>query len=150
MSNNMKGMSAGLVATLVLSAVMQLKSAMGLWPEVNFIQLLISLGSITLVQAWMDHFIIGIVVWGLLYANIDTVYPNLAHWLKGIIVAIVGWTIMMIGFMPLAKAGFFGVKLGPAGALVALGYHLLYGLVLGATYGLLETILARRSQTPET
>ena len=29
MSNNLKGMSAGLVATLVLSAVMQFKSAMG-------------------------------------------------------------------------------------------------------------------------
>jgi hypothetical protein len=145
----MKGMSAGLVATLVLSAVMQLKTAMGLWPQVNFIQLLINLGSITPVQAWMDHFIIGIVVWGLLYANLDTLYPNLAHWLKGIIVGLIGWTIMMIGFMPLAKAGFFGVKLGPPGALVALGYHLFYGLVLGITYGLLDIVLARRSQTPE-
>ena len=149
MSNNMKAMTAGLVATLVLSAVMSFKSSMGLWPHVNFIQLLINLGSITRVQAWMDHFIIGIVVWGLLYGNIDSLYPNISHWLKGLIVGAFGWLLMMIAFMPLAKAGFFGVKLGPEGAIVALGYHVLYGLVLGLCVGLLNMVLAGKSETPK-
>ncbi len=147
MSNNLKGMTAGLVATLVLTVVMSIKSSYGLWPEVNFIQLLVNLGSISVVQAWMDHFIIGIVVWGLAYSAVDALWEPAPHWLKGIVVGVGGWLLMMVAFMPLAKAGFFGMKLGPPGALVALGYHILYGLVLGLTYGLLGVLVARMSTT---
>lgn len=145
MSNNLKGMTAGLVATLVLGVVMSLKSSYGLWPEVNFIQLLVNLGSITVVQAWMDHFIIGIVVWGLVYSAVDALWEPPPHWLKGLVVGFGGWLLMMVAFMPLAKAGFFGMKLGPPGALVTLGYHLFYGLVLGLTYGLLGVLSERMS-----
>jgi hypothetical protein len=130
-------MIAGLIATVIVTVIMQVKSSMGLWPELNLIQLLMNLGSITLVQAWMDHFIIGVVVWGIFLATLDGAYSNGAYWLKGLIVGVVAWVIMMVAFMPLAKAGFFGSKLGPMGAIITLGYHLLYGLVLGVCYGLL-------------
>jgi hypothetical protein len=90
------------------------------------------------------------VVWGLLYGNLDSLYPNISHLVKGLIVGVFGWLLMMIAFMPLAKAGFFGVKLGPEGALVALGYHVLYGLVLGITVTLLNMVLSRSSATPKT
>lgn len=143
MSNNLKGMTAGLVATLALTALMSLKSAYGMWPEVNLVQLLMNLGSITRVQAWMDHFIIGIVVWGLVYSALDAIWEQTAYWLKGLALGLIAWTIMMVAFMPLAKAGFFGVKLGAAGAVVTLGYHLFYGLLLGITYGLLTALLNR-------
>ena len=145
MSNNLKGLTAGLIATLILTAVMSLKSSYGLWPEVNFIQLLVNLGSISVVQAWMDHFIIGIVVWGLVYSAVDALWEQAPHWLKGIVVGVGGWLLMMVAFMPLAKAGFFGMKLGPPGALVPLGYHIFYGLVLGFSYGLLGVLSARRA-----
>jgi hypothetical protein len=46
---------------------------------------------------------------------------------------------MMVLFMPLAKAGLFGSKIGIEAPLVTLLYHLVYGLVLGTTYGLLGT-----------
>ena len=145
MSNNLKGMTAGLIATLILTAVMSVKSSYGLWPEVNFIQLLINLGSISAVQAWMDHFIIGVVVWGLVYSATDALWEQSPHWLKGLVVGFGGWLLMMVAFMPLAKAGFFGTKLGPPGAVVPLGYHLFYGLVLGITYGLVGNLAARMS-----
>ena len=47
--------------------------------------------------------------------------------------------MMMILFLPLAKAGFFGSKIGleAPGGLVTLIYHVVYGLVLGVVYGLL-------------
>jgi hypothetical protein len=147
MSNNLKGMLAGLIATLALSALMSLKSSYGLWPEVNFITLLVNLGSITVVQAWMDHFIIGVVVWGLVYSALDALWDQGPHWLKGIIVGVAGWLLMMVAFMPLAKAGFFGQKLGPSGALVALGYHIFYGIVLGVTFGLIGVLTDRASTT---
>jgi hypothetical protein len=44
----------------------------------------------------------------------------------------------MAALMPLAKEGFFGSRIGPIAALVTLMYHLIYGAVLGTTYGLLS------------
>jgi hypothetical protein len=138
MSNSMKGMVAGLVATLVLSGLLLLKGTMNLVPELNIIRLLTNLGSISAVQAWMDHFIVGVVVWGLLFGAYDAVASRPAHWLKGIIFGVVTWLIMMVAFLPLAKVGFFGSKIGPMAAVVTLMYHLVYGAVLGTTYGLLS------------
>jgi uncharacterized protein DUF6789 len=139
MSNSMKGMLSGLVATLVLSGLLLLKSTMDLVPELNLIRLLVNLGSISVVQAWMDHFIIGVVVWGLLFGVYDSMASRPAHWLKGIIFGFFAWLVMMVLFMPLAKAGIFGSKIGPIAAVVTLMYHLVYGAVLGTTYGLLSS-----------
>ena len=144
MSNSMRGMLAGFVATVVLSAVMLLKASMGLWPELNLIRLLVNLGSIQVVAAWMDHFIVGVVVWGLMFGAMDSVWESRAYWLKGLVFGLFGWLLMMILFMPLAKTGFFGVKLGLAAVYVTLGYHLIYGLVLGVTYGILTRYLPEK------
>ena len=138
MSNSMKGMLAGLVATLVLSGLLLLKGTMNLVPELSIISLLMSLGSITAVQAWMDHFIVGVVAWGLAFGAYDSLASRPAHWLKGIIFGVFAWVVMMVLFMPLAKAGVFGWKIGPIAAAVTLIYHLVYGAVLGTTYGLLS------------
>jgi uncharacterized membrane protein YagU involved in acid resistance len=91
------------------------------------------------VAAWMDHFIVGVVVWGLLFGALDAMWVSRAYWLKGLVFGVFAWLMMMILFMPLAKAGLFGTRIGPAAALVPLGYHLIYGLVLGVVYGLLTT-----------
>jgi uncharacterized membrane protein YagU involved in acid resistance len=139
MSNSLRGMLAGLIATLVLSGILVLKSNMELWPEVNLIRLLVSLGSIQTVAAWMDHFIVGVVVWGLMFGALDSMWESRAYWLKGLVFGVFAWLMMMILFMPLAKAGWFGARLGLPGALVPLVYHLIYGLVLGVAYGLLTT-----------
>lgn len=137
MSNQMKGMIAGFVATLVLSGLLLLKSTMNLVPELNIIRLLTNLGSIGTVAAWMDHFIVGVVVWGLLFGAYDALAERPGYWLKGIIFGIFAWLLMMMIFMPLAKAGLFGSRIGPMAAVVTLLYHLVYGIVLGTTYGLL-------------
>jgi len=137
MSNSLRGMIAGFVATLVLSAILLLKSSMDLVPELNLIRLLVNLGSISNVQAWMDHFIVGVVVWGLLFGAYDALAARPAYWLKGIIFGVFAWIVMGLLFMPLAKAGIFGYRLGPMAAVVTLFYHLVYGAVLGVTYGLL-------------
>jgi hypothetical protein len=139
MSNSMKGMIAGLVATLVLSGLLLFKSTMNLVPDLNIIRLLVNLGSISTVQAWMDHFIVGVVVWGLLFGAYDALASRPAHWLKGIIFGVFTWLVMMAAFMPLAKVGFFGSKIGPMAAAVTLMYNLVYGAVLGTTYGLLSS-----------
>ena len=146
MSNSLRGMLAGLVATLVLSGILILKGNLGLWPELNIIRLLTNLGSIQTVAAWMDHFIVGVVVWGLLFGAFDSMWENGAYWLKGLIFGVFAWLLMMILFMPLAKVGWFGTKIGPSATLVTLGMHLIYGLVLGLAYGLLTTYYPAKAE----
>lgn len=148
MSNSLRGMFAGLVATLVLSAAMLLKASMGLWPELNLIRLLTNLGSIQTVAAWMDHFIVGVVVWGLMFGAFDAMWERGAYWLKGLMFGVFAWLLMMILFMPLAKTGWFGARIGPSAAIVTLGYHLIYGLVLGVAYGLLTAQFPAKSEAP--
>jgi len=148
MSNSMRGMLAGFVATLVLSGLLLLKSTMDLVPELNIIRLLVSLGSITVVQAWMDHFIVGVVVWGLLFGVYDSLATRPAHWLKGIIFGVFAWLMMMMLFMPAVKAGFFGHRVGINAALLMLGLHLIYGVVLGTVYGLLTAWAPLKPEVP--
>jgi uncharacterized membrane protein YagU involved in acid resistance len=139
MSNSTKGMLAGLVATLVLSGLLLLKSTMDLAPHLNIIRLLTQLGSIGTVAAWMDHFIVGVVVWGLLFGALDSMWEKAAYWLKGLVFGVFAWVLMMVVFMPVVKAGFFGSNIGIEAPLVTLIYHIVYGLVLGVSYGLLTT-----------
>jgi hypothetical protein len=141
MSNALKGMIAGLIATLVLTALMQINSALDLMPQINIIRWLTALGTLSVPSAWMDHFIVGVVVWGLLFAVYDGGASRPAHWLKGIIVGVFAWLIMMVAFMPLAGAGFFGAKVGISVPVGLLMVHIVYGVVLGATYGLLGVLV---------
>jgi hypothetical protein len=140
MSNASKGLIAGLVATLVLSVLIILNGTTGLMPQIDIILLLTKLGTLTVAAAWMDHFIVGVVVWGLLFAAFDATTTRPAPWLKGMIFGAFAWLMMMTAFMPLAGAGFFGVKLDSATLLGLLVLHLAYGVVLGATYGFLGNL----------
>src|SRR5437879_3166191 len=110
MPNALKSMIAGLVATLVLSALMLLNSAWDLMPQINVIRSLTALGTFRVRSPWMDHFIVVAVLWGVLVAAYDAVAPGPAPWLKGIIFGVFAWMMMMVAFMPLAGAGFFGAK----------------------------------------
>jgi hypothetical protein len=138
MSNAMKGVIAGFVATLVLTAAMLLKVEFHLVPpELSVMSLLgrIAGGN---VSAWSDHFIIGTLIWGLCFAGFDAVVPNQPYWLKGIIFSVLAWLVMMVVFLPFVGVGFFGVKLGMLAAVVTLIQHLIYGVTLGLVYGLLS------------
>jgi hypothetical protein len=141
MSNALKGMLAGFVATLVLSVLMILNGAFNVLPQVNIIRLLTALGTLSVPAAWMDHFIVGVVVWGLLFAVYDGAAGRPAPWLKGPIFGVFAWLVMMVAFMPLAGAGFFGTKIGPSAPAGLLVLHLIYGVVLGATYSLLGALV---------
>ena len=137
MSNTLRGMIAGFVATLAVGALLLLNSTLDWWPQLDIIRLLSTLGSISPAAAWMDHFIVGTVVWGLLFAIFDAVGLNHPHWLRGAVFGVFAWLLMMVLFMPAAGAGLFGTKIGLEAPLVMLIMHLIYGVVLGATYGLL-------------
>ena len=48
------------------------------------------------------------------------------------------WLVMMLVLMPMAGAGLFGLRLGTMAPLMTLVLHLIFGIVLGWTYGQLR------------
>ncbi len=133
------GVTAGFAATVVLSILMIAKSFVGLMPEQNPIRDIVTVADnftglrLPLVAGWVGHFVIGSIVWGVIYALIEKSLPGPAV-VKGLIFAVLAWLAMMIVFMPLAGQGFFGLDDGPAAIVATLALHLVYGAVLGVVY----------------
>ncbi|WP_454633966.1 DUF6789 family protein [Bradyrhizobium cenepequi] len=134
--NLIKGMVAGFVATVVLSALMLMKTMMGVMPELNPIKMIADMLGGPPAVGWVMHFMIGTVLWGTLFAWLDPTLPGESHWLKGIAFAAGAWLIMMIAMMPMAGAGFFGSHLGMTAPIMTLMLHIVFGFVLGSVYAL--------------
>ncbi len=96
MLNIIKGFAAGFAATLVLSALMMAKSAMGIMPELNVIAMLTQMGhqlmglDQTLMTGWILHFLIGTVIWVGLFVPSAGILPGSAYWRKGIVFRVIG------------------------------------------------------------
>ncbi len=129
-----RGLLAGLAATIVLSGIMLMKQAMGVMPHLNAIAMISHMLGAPLAVGWIMHFMIGTVLWGLLYAWLN---PLLAgpQWLRGAEFATGAWLVMMIMLMPMAGAGAFGLKMGMMAPVATLMLHWVYGIVLGWVYG---------------
>ena len=132
-----KGMLAGLVATIVLSALMVSKSMMGLMPQLAIARMIAGMmGSPdTPLIGWIVHFAIGIVVYGIAIAVLDSKLPGTSHVGHGVMLGVIGWLIMMVVLMPMAGAGLFGMNMGIMAPVMTLVLHLIFGAVLGWMYG---------------
>ena len=132
-----RGIAAGFVATVVLSAMMLMKHSMGLMPELDPIAMMTTMaGASSPVVGWIAHFVIGSIFWGFGFAVVGPYLPG-PYWLRGTIFAVGAWLMMMIAVMPMAGAGLFGLGLGMMTPVATLLLHVVFGLVLGGTYGLL-------------
>ncbi|MEO6897543.1 MAG: DUF6789 family protein [Caldimonas sp.] len=132
-----RGMLAGLIATLVLSALMVLKTMMGLMPQLDLPKMIAGMmGSPdTPLIGWIVHFAIGIVVYGIAIAVLDSKLPGRTHVAHGVMLGVIGWLAMMLMLMPMAGAGLFGMNMGIMAPMMTLILHLIFGAVLGWVYG---------------
>jgi uncharacterized membrane protein YagU involved in acid resistance len=146
------GLLAGLAATIVLSVLIAIKSAVGLLPAVDTIEMLRQLGTehfglpASPVAAWIVHFAIGL-VWGLVFAGTYDTWPG-GPAAKGAVFAIMIWLLTMSMFMPMVRAGFFGTSIGLGAALAPLVLHLVFGVVLGGVFGRLHEKPMHRPPDP--
>lgn len=137
------GLISGLAATIVLSIFMLIKGATGAIPHVNAIQMLTKLGAMYLALplypwiGWAMHFFVGVALWGLVFAATVNLLPGTAYWAKGLSFSVAAWLLMMVILLPLAGAGFFGALLGIGAPVATFVLHLIYGAVLGSTFGAL-------------
>lgn len=135
MNNVLKGAIAGFVATVVLSVLMIMKSMVGLMPELDVIAMLSEMMGGGPAMAWIIHFVIGTVMWGMGFALIVGSLPGSSLVMKGIVFGIGAWVLMMIAVMPMAGAGLFGLNIGIMAPVMTLMLHIIFGAVLGLVYG---------------
>jgi len=127
------GLVSGFTATVVLSILMVMKAKMGVMPELNAIKMLADMMQTPLLMGWVAHFMIGTVVWGLLFSALQNKLPG-GLMASAIVFSVLAWVMMMIGPMPMSGAGLFGLKLGMMAPVATLMLHLIWGVVLGFTY----------------
>jgi hypothetical protein len=133
-----KGVEAGIIATIVISALMFIQQASGVAPDFNLIDLIMKAagapGMTTL--AWILHFTIGVGVWGAGFAAFSPHLPG-PHWLRGLIFGALTWVLMMVVFLPAAGIPIFAQGMGTTIPMVSLALSLVFGIVLGESYHLL-------------
>lgn len=138
MNRNAAGLIAGIIATAVLSALMILKGAMGMLPQFNVIAMLAgTLGGGPIV-GWIAHIAIGVVLYGLVIANLSGALPGGTSTVKGVVLGVIGWLAMMLVAMPVMGGGLFASNLGVPVVVATLVLHLIFGAVLGYAYGKLD------------
>lgn len=135
MTNTKRGIGAGLAATIVLSMIMVAKGMMGLMPELNVIAMLSSMMKSAPIVGWIVHFMIGMLAWGLGFVAVSRYLPGKTDLIRGISFGVAAWAMMMLVIMPMAGAGFFGLKMGMMAPVMTLMLHVIYGAVLGYAYG---------------
>lgn len=137
MRNYGKGILAGLAATVVLSALMVMKAMMGILPALDLPRMIAGMMAApnTPLLGWIIHFMIGVVGYGIAIAVFGNSAADLGNVKRGIAIAVVGWLVMMVILMPMAGAGFFGMKMGIMAPMMTLVLHIIFGAVLGWVYG---------------
>lgn len=134
MSNNLRGIIAGLIATVVLSLLMVVKGMMGVMPDLNVIAMLASKLGGSMAIGWAAHFTIGAILYGLVFANLGSMIPGGSDIGRGVVLGVIGWLVMMVALMPMVGAGFFALNMGMMAAVATLVLHAIFGFVLGFTY----------------
>lgn len=145
-----RGIVAGLLATIALSILMVLKAAMGMMPAMNAIKMLTTMSNGILgtpsspLVGWVIHFLIGAVLWGILFALVHDYLPG-SSVARGLVFGTAAWLLMMILVMPMAGAGLFGLGIGIGAPVATLVLHWVYGGVLGYAYAWLQHGVSERS-----
>ncbi len=112
---------------------MVVKAKIGIMPDLNAITMLAGMMGTPPVMGGFAHFMIGTIVWGVLFAVLVDKLPGGV--MSGAINFSIGaWLIMMVGPMPMAGAGLFGLQLGVMAPIATLMLHIAWGIALGLTY----------------
>jgi uncharacterized membrane protein YagU involved in acid resistance len=125
----------GMAGTVAMTALMLVAPKMGL-PPMSAGDMLGSVMGGSVALGWMAHFVIGVALalgYGLLFAKR---LPG-RGFVRGATYAVLPWLAAQLVVMPMMGAGLFGSSVLAAGG--SLMGHLVYGSILGGTYGLQES-----------
>lgn len=140
MSNYFKGIVAGFIATLVMTILLFFKNYFGLFSDLNLVEIVNNLNSKYFSMheypwaPWVVHFVTGSVIYGIIFAFFNSKLTESTIF-NGIIIGVAAWFVMMLVVFPLAGGGLFGTVLGENARVASLGLHVIYGMILGYSYG---------------
>jgi hypothetical protein len=134
MQNISTGLLAGLVATVVLAAMMIFQGMMGLIPGLNVAAMIAAIIGSSVAVGWIIHLLVHTIAGGGGFAILYNVIPGGSAPIKGIVYGIVAWLVLMFIVMPLAGVGLFGLGLGMVAPVTVLVFHIIFGAVLGVVY----------------
>jgi hypothetical protein len=139
----LRGIQAGLVATLVLSVV---TISWDVLPQLDPVVLIRGVlgdlevkSGVAAVPAigWIWNVMVGTLWGGMLFSLMQPILPGRKGATKGACFGLGCALLVMVMVIPMAGAGYYGMELHALAPLVTLGVYLVYGIVLGATYGAL-------------
>ncbi len=129
-----KGLAAGLFAASVAAVALKLNAQTNFFPPIDPIGAIGALTGTGAAGGWIVFLILGAAV-GALFAWLDPDLPGDSLRQRGMILSSLIWAAMALLVMPLAGLGLFGLEHGLFLALAILALHLMFGAVLGGTYG---------------
>lgn len=131
----MKAVVGGLVGSLIMSAVGWWIAPLAGLPQMNPAVMLAGAMGGSMLLGWAGHLMIGAVL-ALIYATVAHMIPGPPA-VRGALYSLAPWLMAMLVVMPMMGMPMFGGSAAPAtGSLIG---HIVYGLTLGAIYGLPAT-----------
>ena len=130
----LKGITAGFLATLLLTVVLVVKALARIVPEINLAALLSGVLGAPPWVGWGVHLAIGTLVWGPLFALLCPKIPGSTSVARGIIFSVGAWLLMALIVLPMAGMGVFGLRYGFGAPVTTLVLHMIYGATLGFAY----------------
>jgi hypothetical protein len=127
-----RGIAAGVVATLVMTAVGVFVAPMMGIPPMNPAEMLAGPMGGNIVLGWMAHLMVGVVL-ALIYSGLAAPHLPGPPVLRGMVYSLAPWLLAQLMVMPMMGMGLFsGSVVLATGSLIG---HLVYGVVLGAIVG---------------
>jgi hypothetical protein len=130
MINIAKGVISGVVASVLVSGGIYLASAFGLVQPLDPLRAASGIALHPASLGWVTYCILGALLWGTLFAVLSPVLPGL-FWFKGAAFGLLAWLLTVAITHVAAASTVTPVALGP------IVVHLLFGALLGLTYGAL-------------
>jgi len=135
----LRGLVAGLIATLAILLIFLLTDLADLPFSLNTMPLLVDVSPrknpflVSPIIGWAIHFLIFSLIWSFLYAlaTKDSDHSVRSYALGFCLFA---WLMMMVLTMPMAGNGYFALQKGFWAPLFALLLHLAWGWVVGIVY----------------
>ncbi len=129
---------AAVVATLVATGLVYLNGQMVTLPQFPMLdEIQTFMGRLGLPQteeaAWVAHAILGVFVYGVIFALIQPILPG-GGLSEGVVFGFIAWLVMMVVFAPLTGHELFMRDLTPVLIAMTLVLNLVYGIVLAISY----------------
>ena len=130
------GFLSSALATFIAGSMLLMNNALHSFPEVHVAR------SLAAMLGAPDHVMVGVVAilvvgilgCGALFVTLAPRLPMKSYLAKSLAFGAASWLLMMVVFMPLVGAGFFGLARGADVPIAMLVLHFVFWLVLGISY----------------